>query len=568
VSPRTAAEALETRMRYGPLRRMTHAPTGARRARFAAVASSVLCLVACLLVGLAAHARPLPTPTGFEPSPRSSETLDRATPRRTLEGFLREANEGHLRVAAGYLDLHSIAASSRDDDGPDLARKLAFVLDRQPTLDISKAPDDPEGDPDAKPAGTFVADTLYAGEEPVPIALKRVRFPDGVDRWLISEKTVELIPTLDAAYGPRPIGIQLPSWLTRRTLLGNELWQWLGLLAGLFPVYGIARALAAVLVSSAVSFKHRLPTRIDDAIVASTRRPLRMVIWALLYRALVDWLQLTSAIVVACEHVTYTALVFGLAWLLLRALGVWTLLLDERATRESYDAFAGRRMRTQAVLLRRVASIAVVFLAGSIVLMQFDVVRSVGVSLLASAGVVGVVVGFAAQKSLAGIIGGIQFSVAQPVRVTDQVVVEGEFGEIEEINLTYVVVRLWDQRRLILPITYFLEKPFQNWTRTGTELIGQVSIKVDVSMPIDAVRAELKRVCEADPLWDKRTCALQATDSDTVSVTLRALVSARDASTLWDLRCNVRERLLAFVHTYENGKHIARVRHEVEISSP
>jgi small-conductance mechanosensitive channel len=555
-------------VRYGPLRRMTHAPTGARRARLAAVASSVLCLTAFLFAGLVAHARSLPTPTGFEPSPRSSEMLDRATPRRTLEGFLREANEGHLRVAAGYLDLHGVAASARDDDGPDLARKLAFVLDRQPTLDISKVPDDPQGDPDAKPAGTFVADTLYAGEEPVPIALKRVRFPDGVDRWLLSEKTVELIPTLDAAYGPRPIGIQLPSWLTRRTLLGNELWQWLGLLAGFFIVYGVARALAAVLVLSAVAFKHRLPTQVDDAIVASTRLPLRMVIWALLYRALVDWLQLTSAIVVACEHVTYTALVFGLAWLLLRALGVWTLLLDERATRNSYDAFAGRRMRTQAVLLRRVASIAVVFLAGSIVLMQFDVVRSVGVSLLASAGVVGVVVGFAAQKSLAGIIGGIQFSVAQPVRVTDQVVVEGEFGEIEEINLTYVVVRLWDERRLILPITYFLEKPFQNWTRTGTELIGQVAIKVDVSMPVDAVRAELKRVCEVDPLWDKRTCALQATDSDTVSVTLRALVSARDASTLWDLRCNVRERLLAFVQTYEDGKHIARVRHEVEVSSP
>jgi small-conductance mechanosensitive channel len=159
-----------------------------------------------------------------------------------------------------------------------------------------------------------------------------------------------------------------------------------------------------------------------------------------------------------------------------------------------------------------------------------------------------VVVGLAAQKSLAAIIGGIQFSVAQPVRMSDQVVVEGEFGEIEEINLTYVVVRLWDKRRMVVPISYFLEKPFQNWTRTATDLVGSVEIRVDYAMPPDAVREELRRICEADPLWDKRTCEIKVTGSDATSVTLRALVSAEDAPRLWDLRCRVRERLLQFVH--------------------
>jgi small-conductance mechanosensitive channel len=217
-------------------------------------------------------------------------------------------------------------------------------------------------------------------------------------------------------------------------------------------------------------------------------------------------------------------------------------------------------MRTHAVILRRVASVTIVFLAGTVVLLQFDAVRNVGVSLLASAGVVSVVVGLAAQKSLAAIIGGIQFSFAQPVRMGDGVVVEGEFGVIEEIYLTFVVVRLWDRRRLVLPVAYFLEKPFQNWTRGTTDMLGTVLIKADFATPVDALRAELKRICDADPKWDRMACSLSVTDSDATSMTLRAVVSARDSSSLWDLRCNVRERLIAFLAKYEEGRYLACVR--------
>jgi small-conductance mechanosensitive channel len=271
-------------------------------------------------------------------------------------------------------------------------------------------------------------------------------------------------------------------------------------------------------------------------------------------------LQLSTAVVDACEHVTYTALVVGVSWLMLRSLGVAALWLDEQALREGSDLLRGRRVRTQAILLRRVASVTIAFVTAAFILIQFEFVRSVGVSLLASAGVASVVVGLAAQKSLSAIIGGIQFSFAQPVRVGDQVVVEGEFGEVEEINLTYAVVRLWDKRRLVLPITYFLEKPFQNWTRSATDLVGAVLLKLDFATPVDAVRAELRRICESEPRWDKKTCSLQVVDSDATSLTLRALVSAADASTLWDLRCSVREQLLAFVHSLESGRYLPRSR--------
>jgi small-conductance mechanosensitive channel len=510
-----------------------------------------------VLVGGASRAGAAADAGDTAAEPPAKDALDRETPRRTMDGFLRETRNGNFRVAASYLDLTSIPAASRDEQGPDLAQKLAFVLERQRTLNLDKIPDVAEGDPAAKPPGTFVADTLYAGEEPVPITLKRAHFSDGVDRWLIAPSTVALIPVVDAAYGPRPIGVSLPESLTRPMFLGNELWQWLGVVLAALVAYLIARLLAAILVRTTAYFVRSTPPRLDDAVVESARRPLRTILWAIAFRLWLGPLQLTTAVVEVCQHVIYTALVLGITWLILRGLGVSSMILEERVARESYDAFHGRRVRTQAVLLRRVAGVVLGFVAGAITLLQFELVRSVGVSLLASAGVLGVVFGVAAQRSLAAVVGGIQFSVAQPVRMADQVVVEGEFGEIEEINLTYVVVRLWDKRRLIVPITYFLEKPFQNWTRTATDLVGAVAIKVDFAIPVDAVRAELRRICEADPLWDKKTCAVQATGSDAASVTLRALVSAADAPRLWELRCRVREHLLAFVQAQVSARAVA-----------
>ncbi len=522
----------------------------------------VVCAVA-FPAGAVSASPPSQAPASSEAADvRSKDTLDRETPRRTMEGFLKEGREGDYVVAASYLDLRGVADPDRE--GPALARKLAYVLERCPTLDVGRIPDDPAGDPNAKPGGNFVANVLYADEQPVPIALARVRFADGVDRWLIARSTVAAIPTLDAAYGPRPIGIAIPAALTTPTVLGNEPWQWIGIaLAALFA-YVASLALAALVLTAAGYFARRTPTRADDALIASSRWPLRLLISALAFRIALGPLQLTTSVIESCERATYTALVVGVAWLLLCVLGVATMWLDEQAQHDAADAWRGRRVRTQAMLLRRVASVIVGFFAAAVVLMQFDFVRNVGVSLLASAGVASVVVGLAAQKSLAAIIGGIQFSFAQPVRVGDTVVVETEFGEIEEINLTFAVVRLWDKRRLVLPITYFLEKPFQNWTRSAADLIGTVTFKVDFTIPIDAARAELARICAADPLWDRRSCSLQVTEWEGASVTLRAVVSAENASRLWDLRCNVRERMLAFLNERDQGKYLPRQRYPLD----
>ena len=518
----------------------------------------------------AAEGSPSSSPAPSASVPVSArEVLDRATPRRSIQGFLHEAKGGNFALAAEYLDLRALSATVAAAEGPTLAQELAYALQHRRSIDYGRIPDEPDGDPQSKPPLTYVVETFTIGEEPVAVTLARVHLPDGVDRWLIAPATVAAIPAIAAAYGPRPIGVPIPRSLMQPTILGNEPWQWLGLLFAVLAAIVLARMLAAIVVRVAASISTGLMRQeARDAVSESARRPLRMVLGALVFRALLDPFQLTTSVLDVCRHITFTAIVVGVAWLVIRALGEATRWLAEQSDREDGNAIRGRSMRTQVMLLHRVASVTIIFFAGAVVLVQFDFVRNVGVSLLASAGVASVVVGLAAQKSLSAIIGGIQFSAAQPVRMGDQVVVEGEFGEVEEINLTYAVVRLWDKRRLILPITYFLEKPFQNWTRSATDLMGTVLLQVDFGVPVERVREELRRICEADANWDKRQCTLQVTDSTATSATLRALVSASDADRLWNLRCNVRERLIAFVLSLDSGKYLARTRHVVDAPPP
>jgi len=186
-------------------------------------------------------------------------------------------------------------------------------------------------------------------------------------------------------------------------------------------------------------------------------------------------------------------------------------------------------------------------LTAGVMLMTFPQVRDLGASVLASAGLAGIVVGFAARPVLQNIIAGVQIAIAQPIRIDDVVIVEGEWGRIEEFTATYVVVRIWDQRRLIVPLNYFIENTFQNWTRTDAEILGTVFLHVDYTVPVEDVRQELHRLLLATDRWDGRAWGLVVTDATDRTVELRALMSAADAGTAWDLRCEIREKLIAYV---------------------
>jgi small-conductance mechanosensitive channel len=246
-------------------------------------------------------------------------------------------------------------------------------------------------------------------------------------------------------------------------------------------------------------------------------------------------------------HVLHLLFILSLSWMVLRIIHVGRDIILSRYDITVKDNLKARRVLTQIRVIERIISIGIILLAVSFMLMSFPRVRQLGVSLLASAGVIGIILGFAAQKTLGNLIAGIQIAISQPIRLDDVVIVENEWGWIEEINLIYVVVRIWDLRRLVVPISYFIENPFQNWTRVSADILGSVVIYADYTIPVEDIRAELTRILHNSPHWDKKVDVLQVTNATDRTIELRALMSAVDSPTAWNLRCEVRERLLEFL---------------------
>ncbi len=240
-------------------------------------------------------------------------------------------------------------------------------------------------------------------------------------------------------------------------------------------------------------------------------------------------------------------LIVSLAFLIMRGVRAVQIALLREHRLDVPDNYTARRIYTQVSVLRKLITSVVVILGIAAILMMFDAVRQLGTSILASAGIAGIILGFAAQKTLGNLLAGIQIALSQPILIDDVVIVEGEFGRIEDITLTFVAVRTWDLRRLIVPITYFIEKPFQNWSRKSDEILGTIFLYLDYQVPLGELRGELKRLVERNENWDHRVCGLQVTDTKENTIEVRVLVSSTNASRNFDLRCEVREALIEFL---------------------
>lgn len=264
------------------------------------------------------------------------------------------------------------------------------------------------------------------------------------------------------------------------------------------------------------------------------------------------WLQVDESLshVGGLRTLAAVGTIAALTWLLMRLAAAVGDAIIRAHPIDTADNLEARRIHTQTRVLARTVMVLIVVIGTGAALMTFPNVRQIGASLLASAGVAGLVAGIAARPVLGNLIAGLQIALSQPIRLDDVVIIQGEWGRIEEISGTYVSVRLWDQRRLIVPLQWFIENPFQNWTRSSAELIGTVFLYVDYRLPLEPLRAELARIVADAPQWDGRVQVLQVTDATERSMQLRALVSARDSSLAWDLRCRVREGLIAFINAH------------------
>lgn len=291
----------------------------------------------------------------------------------------------------------------------------------------------------------------------------------------------------------------------------------------------------------------RTDDAIDDAIVHYLTKPLSWALPVVSLLASLPLLPVAPELTDGLQHAALVLTILTVGWVALRSLRVVEQVVSRRYDVARGDNLHARSVQTQVRAFRNIAAFLVVLLTVAFALMTFEAVRQLGAGLLASAGVAGIVIGFAAQRSIATVVAGIQLALAQPVRIDDVVVIDGHWGRVEEITLTYVVLRIWDQRRLVVPVTRIIEAPFENWTRTSAELLGTVELLLDPTAPIEPIRAELQQILQDAPQWDQRVAVVQVTELREHVMVVRVLVSARDAGSLFDLRCVVRERLLAFV---------------------
>jgi small-conductance mechanosensitive channel len=284
-----------------------------------------------------------------------------------------------------------------------------------------------------------------------------------------------------------------------------------------------------------------------NSMVRHAQKPSRWILPLLTLMAALPAAHFSENVLTPLERAIGLGLIAAVAWLVILTSQIISDLVSARYRIDLADNLSARRVQTQIEVLHRIVVVIVVVVALSVMLMTFPTIKHIGMSLLASAGLAGLIVGMAMKSTLSSLIAGIQIAFTQPIRIQDVVVVEGEWGWIEEIGTTYVVVRIWDLRRLVLPLSYFIEHPFQNWTRNSAELLSNVLLYVDYTVPVEEVRAELRRIVESTNLWKGGVCVLQVTDSTEHALQLRALMDAHDSGTAWDLRCLVREKLIQFL---------------------
>jgi len=335
--------------------------------------------------------------------------------------------------------------------------------------------------------------------------------------------------------------------------------------------WGLGIILVAILVALAIHFLvffilkriiRRTKTVADNILIRRLRVPSMLFLPLIAIQLVLPQVGLPEDALKFCKHMNSIALIISVAWLLIATTGAIEGIVLEKYRIDVRDNRQARHMHTQFRLLRRTLMIAIFIIGVASILMTFPMIRQLGTSLLASAGIAGLVLGLAARPTIENMVAGLQIAFTKPITLDDVVVIQGEWGRIEEITATYVVVRIWDQRRLIVPFSWILQQPFQNWTRVNADILGSVYIHADYTVSVPAIREELERIVKHSDKWDQRVCVLQVTDAKADTLEMRALVSASDSPTAWDLRCEVREKLIQFLQEhYPNC--LPRVRAEI-----
>ena len=498
------------------------------------------------------------------------EPVNLQSPQAALEHFVRAGRASQWSEAARALNLNLIPEERQSEVAAALAEQLFYVIDTQLGFDWEGLPDRPDGASDqgmgqndpllGQPRRSLRLGQLTIDERDVVLRLQRVRVGDGSPVWVVSAQTVENVPALYDAFGPGPIDRAVPEWARVQVLGQTPIWTWLALLLSA-AVFGL------LAWASGGWAKRRLEQADSHWVRGLGERVAVPIAFVVGFFALSVFAGTALSVPGAVTTALTVVLVAAVMWLASRAIaGLTEELAQDEDVEDLQSLSSDGTNQTQHWLTylsvgRRVLLFVVFLLGLGVVLGEFESFQSLGVSLMASAGVATVLLGIAAQPLLGNLVAGLQIALSKPLRIGDSVVYEGDWGYVEEITYTYVLIQTWDQRRLVVPLRHLVTHPFENWTLRDAHLIKPIAFHADYTLDVDRVRDKFDEILRGRDDWDgEKEPTVEVVGAGDETIEVRALCSAKDPSTAWDLHCALREELVAFVRDLDGGAHLPRRR--------
>ncbi len=500
------------------------------------------------------------------------EKFNFRTPQATLEHFVLKCEKRDFKQAAYALNFNLMPEDITLEQAAELAQKLYFVMDQRVAIDWGSIPDRPDGQIDlwtntnqaiaGQPRRSMTFGTIDLRGRDIVLRLQRIKYKEYGALWVISPEAVENIDALYDQYGPRQLDRDMPDW-ARFPVLGLPIWKLVGTLLLIVLCYLLGRASTQL---SRYAFR-KSETLWITAIADKLARPAGVVIGVLaFYLTLNEFISFSGPYASWVYSILLIVVVMAISWFVMKFIDYLMVHLAQKRigdTNPEENSHA-RQMMTYVSVARRIITFLVFAIAAWIILSQFKSLEKLGISLLASAGVITVIIGVAAQSTLGNIISGLQIAITKPARIGDTVIINDDWSYVEDISFTYLVIRTWDERRLVVPLRYVTENIFENWSMTSSQQIRPIHLYADETIDVGAVRDYFDKILREDEDWnDEFDPVVQVTDVTEKGMKIRALCSGKDADTTFKLHCRMREKLVAFIAQYKDGKHLSKDRVEI-----
>jgi len=498
------------------------------------------------------------------------------TPQASLEHFVLSSRNKDFKSASYSLNLNLLPKNVSEEQVKKLARKLFMVINQNVSLDWDELSDRPDGQADettrtnkaiaGKPRRSLELGKLEIKNRDISLRLQRVKYRNEPPYWLISANTVENIDALYAVYGPSSIGQMVPNWGWETSTFGVPIWKIIGSLLALIASFLLGWLILFLLRRVFNNSRHQWITTISFRLAFSAGLTLGIFVFYLL---LTNYISFIGFFARSFQTLLLIATVGSATWFIMRFMDSFMKYLVKHHTGDinAEKNLKSRRRLTHLSVARRILTFLILIIGAAIILSQFESFVNVGVSLFASAGVATIIIGIAAQSTLGNIIAGIQIAITKPVQIGDNVIMDDNWGYVEDIGFVYMIVRTWDQRRLVVPLKRVISETFENWSMIDSRQVRQIYLYADYRIDVQKVRNKFEELLTSSEDWDeKKTPTVQVTEVTEKSIKLCAFCSAKDPLTAWDLECELRESLIAYIGELEDGLHLSKSRHLMQTS--